>query len=456
MTWGSSLKFLLTVVFCRGDPSSQRIACKKKNVIPFGHIPTLHNLLLAVGSAIMFLGCLQATVVEVERSSWLWGGPKQSIDWVLCFPVGTRAVGAVFFWSYVYYLSELYELLDTFILILKKRPLTFLHVFHHATVIIMCYLWLQFVQSLEIITLLTNTIVHVIMYSYYFLCSINHAPPWKKMVTNLQNVQFLFSFVASVATLWLHFKGRRDGGGWSSMYAWLFNAFFNITLLLLFLNFHSKQYGAKNKSRGSSSHSNKQAWLDSPPPHFVALYGWSCNGCNEAAAPCNSLTQERNFFLILKRKINAVHSWSGKQNADRSALNLGLETRCASIFSWSKIRMCISLCQAFDLKSKYMCNQSLGFKSKTYVHHYWINLCYTSVCTLKGFISFLPAWILQLFLALEISVLKRGKSISMYVLTFATVFPGFAMTLSCLVSCHFFLVLQWCSTVSFSSLFCSC
>jgi hypothetical protein len=63
---------------------------------------------------------------------------------------------------------------------------------------------------------------------------------------------------------------------------------------------------------------------------------------------------------------------------------------------------------------------------------------------------------LQLFLALEISVLKRGKSISMYVLTFATVFPGFAMTLSCLVSCHFFLVLQWCSTVSFSSLFCSC
>jgi hypothetical protein len=30
------------------------------------------------------------------------------------------------------------------------------------------------------------------------------------------------------------------------------------------------------------------------------------------------------------------------------------------------------------------------------------------------------------------------------------------MTLSCLFSCHFFLVLQWCSNVSFSSLFCSC
>jgi hypothetical protein len=121
--------------------------------------------------------------------------------------VGTRAVGASFFWSSVYYLSKLYELLDTFILILKKRLLTFLHAFHHATVIVMCCLWRQFVQSLEIITLLTNTIVHVIMYSYYFLCSINHPPPWKKVVTNLQNVQFLFSFIASIATFWLHFKG---------------------------------------------------------------------------------------------------------------------------------------------------------------------------------------------------------------------------------------------------------
>ncbi len=218
-TWGLSLKFLLTEVlgYVALIQALNALLARRKNVIPLGYIPTLHHLLLAVGSAIMFLGCLQTTVVEFERSSWLWGGPKQSIDWVLCSPVGTRVVGAVFFWSYVYYLSEFYELLDTFILILKKRPLTFLHVFHHATVIIMCYLWLQFVQSLEIITLLTNTIVHVIMYSYYFLCSINHPPPWKKLVTNLQKVQFLFSFVASVATLWLHFKGRRDGGGWSSV-----------------------------------------------------------------------------------------------------------------------------------------------------------------------------------------------------------------------------------------------
>ncbi len=79
----------------------------------------------------------------------------------------------------------------------------------------------------------------------------------------LQLYRFYCHFLAA-------FQGRRDGGGWSSTYAWLFNAFFNITLLLFFLHFHSKQYGAKNKSRGSSSHSNKQAWLHSPScPTFL-------------------------------------------------------------------------------------------------------------------------------------------------------------------------------------------
>jgi hypothetical protein len=184
----------------------------------------------------------------------MWGKkkPLEQLEWVLCFPLGTRAAGPVFFWSYVYYLSKFYELLDTVILLLKKRPLSFLHVFHHATVIFMCFFWLLDTQSLQIIALLTNTAVHVIMYTYYFLCSINSPPPWKKVVTNVQIVQFVFSFICGVATLWLHFSGP----GCAGMYAFSFNLVFNASLLFLFLNFHNKQYGAAsgNKvSKGSTA-----------------------------------------------------------------------------------------------------------------------------------------------------------------------------------------------------------
>ena len=51
----------------------------------------------------------------------------------------TDAIGPLFFWSYIYYLSKYYELLDTVLQLLKGRPPPhfFLHTYHHATVLVM-------------------------------------------------------------------------------------------------------------------------------------------------------------------------------------------------------------------------------------------------------------------------------------------------------------------------------
>ena len=78
------------------------------------------------------------------------------------------------------------------LVILQAKPLTFLHVFHHATVVPMAFFWLADAQSLQQIALLTNTFIHVIMYYYYFLCSIGRGPNWKRLITNAQIVQFVF------------------------------------------------------------------------------------------------------------------------------------------------------------------------------------------------------------------------------------------------------------------------
>lgn len=43
------------------------------------------------------------------------------------------------YWAYLFYLSKYYELLDTVFLVLRKRPLNFLHVYHHAIVMPMCW-----------------------------------------------------------------------------------------------------------------------------------------------------------------------------------------------------------------------------------------------------------------------------------------------------------------------------
>lgn len=58
----------------------------------------------------------------------------------------------------------------------------------------MAFLWLDAAQSLQQIALLTNTGIHVLMYYYYFMCTINRPPKWKKLVTQSQIVQFVFRY----------------------------------------------------------------------------------------------------------------------------------------------------------------------------------------------------------------------------------------------------------------------
>ncbi|KAJ7536926.1 hypothetical protein O6H91_12G089100 [Diphasiastrum complanatum] len=211
----------------------------RKKPIPLGPIPVLHNLLLLLSSIVIFAGCWQAAVVEIQESRWLWGNSRRGLDWLLCFPLGTRPAGRVFFWSYVYYLSKFYELFDTVILVLRKKKLTFLHLFHHAALIIMCFCWLQFTQSLQVLTIITNAGVNAIKYLYLLFHSLGYSPSWKKRVTNCQILQSMLSSVASIGCLMLHLRG----GGCAGMGAWIFHFISDITLLLLSLDLYFKQCG---------------------------------------------------------------------------------------------------------------------------------------------------------------------------------------------------------------------
>lgn len=235
----------LTVLFV------QWLLKARKAPVPIGSIPAVHNLVLCLGSLVMFLGTLQAAYVDSQENQWLWAS-EGKYTWLVCFPPGTKSIGRIFFWSYVYYLSKFYELLDTFILVLKKKPLSLLHVYHHAVVVVMCYLWLEYQQSLQVIALLTNTGIHVIMYFYYFMHSLGVPPPWKIFVTNSQILQFVFSFIASLPFLYLHFSRPQ---GCAGMWAWVFNVVFNLTLLYLFIDFHRRNYG---KRKGSESRSRRR------------------------------------------------------------------------------------------------------------------------------------------------------------------------------------------------------
>eukprot|EP00238_Polyblepharides_amylifera_P000779 CAMPEP_0196571222 /NCGR_PEP_ID=MMETSP1081-20130531/1400_1 /TAXON_ID=36882 /ORGANISM="Pyramimonas amylifera, Strain CCMP720" /LENGTH=266 /DNA_ID=CAMNT_0041888067 /DNA_START=95 /DNA_END=895 /DNA_ORIENTATION=+ len=231
---GYLLSILLLQALMRGRPP-----------ISLGFLSKIHNLNLCIGSLIMFMGAAYEAYKEYNHTG--------SAQFLVCLPMGFQPKGGVYFWSYVYYLSKFYEFLDTAILVLRGKGLNFLHVFHHAFVILMAYLWLDAAQSLQTLGLLANTAIHVVMYLYYFLVSCGYKPAWKQLVTKSQIVQFLISFISLIPFMSYHMSNLE---GCSGVGALLFNAMFNFALIMLFGNFFKNAYSANGSAKNANNKSD--------------------------------------------------------------------------------------------------------------------------------------------------------------------------------------------------------
>ena len=71
------------------------------------------------------------------------------------------------FWGWLFTLSKVLELGDTVFLVLRKRPLTFLHVYHHCTVLLCCWYGTAIVSPISRWYATMNYFVHSIMYTYF-------------------------------------------------------------------------------------------------------------------------------------------------------------------------------------------------------------------------------------------------------------------------------------------------
>ncbi|KAL3620875.1 hypothetical protein CASFOL_035787 [Castilleja foliolosa] len=202
-------------------------------------ITAAHSLILCLLSLVMAVG---------ETLSAIHQTPPDHRIWPICFPAGeTPPRGPTFFWAHVFYFSKILEFGDTLLILLsgsRSRRLSFLHVYHHAAVVVMCYVWLAEAQSLFPVALVTNSTVHVVMYAYYLAAAMGYRPWWKRLVTDFQIVQFVFSFVISGWMLYYHFN---NGSGCQGIWGWCFNAVFNASLLALFVNFHLNNYAGKRR-----------------------------------------------------------------------------------------------------------------------------------------------------------------------------------------------------------------
>ncbi|XP_071955006.1 very long chain fatty acid elongase 4-like [Antedon mediterranea] len=119
-----------------------------------------------------------------------------------------------------FYFSKCIEMLDTFFFIVRKKnsQLSFLHVYHHASMFLLWWIGVKWVAGGQSwFGALMNSFIHFIMYSYYFLSAcgplFHKYLWWKRYLTQLQLTQFFIGFAHCIQSLyfdcdfpkWMHY-----------------------------------------------------------------------------------------------------------------------------------------------------------------------------------------------------------------------------------------------------------
>uniref|UniRef100_A0AC35FJP0 Elongation of very long chain fatty acids protein n=1 Tax=Panagrolaimus sp. PS1159 TaxID=55785 RepID=A0AC35FJP0_9BILA len=128
---------------------------------------------------------------------------RANFEEAICYSVDPKGPAA--FWACLFALSKVAELFDTVFLVLRKRPLIFLHWYHHAVVLV--YSWHSAVELTAAGRwfIFMNYCVHSIMYTYYALTSMGFQipRPLAATVTILQTTQMLIGVYLSISVAYL-------------------------------------------------------------------------------------------------------------------------------------------------------------------------------------------------------------------------------------------------------------
>ena len=134
--------------------------------IQFKSLFYVHNMMLCAASAIMFV-----LIGSIAFQDWASNG--------LFHAICDSSMGLNNHLNWLYYLNYLtkfWELADTVFMALKKKPLPFLHVYHHSATFILTWAQLAGKTAVQWVPITFNLLVHVIskfivlIYSVLLLC----------------------------------------------------------------------------------------------------------------------------------------------------------------------------------------------------------------------------------------------------------------------------------------------
>ena len=156
---------------------------KIKNPIPCRPLFALWNLFLATFSILGATYTVPSLAKTISNHGLLGSFCHDPLETFYQTDAG--------YWVALFILSKIPELIDTVFLVIQKKPVIFLHWYHHVTVCLYC--WHTYTHY-----------VHAIMYSYYFFMAVNLkmlVKPLAPLITSLQILQMVFGVVITTVVL---------------------------------------------------------------------------------------------------------------------------------------------------------------------------------------------------------------------------------------------------------------
>ena len=189
----------------------------------------LWNLFLASFSMVGF----QRTFIEFVHIY-----DQYSLTGIVCHPLTLN--GTNFLWMYLFIISKVVEFGDTFLLILRQKPVIFLHYYHHASVLLVSSYTFSRLFPVTRVYGIMNYFVHSLMYSYFTATSVGIKLP-RSLSMTLTTLQILQMITGLAATIWYYttcgsFTDSLD------LHSALWSLSLYISYLILFMSFFINSY----------------------------------------------------------------------------------------------------------------------------------------------------------------------------------------------------------------------
>eukprot|EP00388_Colpodella_angusta_P029120 GDKK01015523.1.p2 GENE.GDKK01015523.1~~GDKK01015523.1.p2 ORF type:complete len:277 (-),score=53.86 GDKK01015523.1:401-1204(-) len=162
-------------------------------------------------------------------------------------PADSWGTGPSGFWVMLFIYSKVPELIDTVFIVLRKRPLIFLHWYHHVTVLLFCWSAYSTMAGSGLYFVAMNYSVHALMYGYYCLQALRVCPKsFPAVLITISQIAQMFVGTGVCVSCWYYkITGKSCHNDTSNLIA---GALMYGSYLYLFCDFAVRRYVFPSKN----------------------------------------------------------------------------------------------------------------------------------------------------------------------------------------------------------------